>query len=122
MKILKTEYGIGQQSINFKEIRESDDGTKILIEIKSDSYDFQSYARLSAFSPTELKWNQIGSIHYSEMNTPSKLCYSVQMQRKEHPSVLAPQFQKDLEQLVQEAEMLLGQKFTDTVQKKPKIK
>lgn len=110
MKIIKSEYGLGTQSVNFKEIRESDEGLKIQINIKSDSYDFQSHAIVSVFSPTELKWNNLSSIHFSEMQTPPKLYYHVPPQG--NPSVVSGHFQSDIQQLVTEAEAVLGQTFS----------
>jgi len=48
---------------------------KIRITIKSDSYDFQSYARVKVWNAKDKKWNFVDSISYSEMNTPAKLYY-----------------------------------------------
>ena len=64
----------GSQSISFREIYKLDE-KRIKLEIKSDSYDQQCYAR--AYILKDEKWEPIYSIPYSEMNTPKGLCYHV---------------------------------------------
>lgn len=65
----------GRQSVNA--IFLFNRGTaKARIKICSDSYDFQSFARVELFSPTDLKWNVVGHIPYPQMKTPHKLAYS----------------------------------------------
>lgn len=48
-------------------------GFVIKVEVYSDNYDFQSYARAEVWSPVSLTWNPIHSIHYSNMKTRSGL-------------------------------------------------
>lgn len=48
---------------------------KVRLTVKSDSYDFQCFARAEVWNPADLKWNQVHSIHYAEMATPEGLCY-----------------------------------------------
>ena len=117
MKIIKEEYAKGQQDIKLNKVIQSDQGLKISIDIRSDSYDFQSHARVSVFHPTELKWNLVASIHYSEMKTPSKLYYKVA--QNQHANSVAESFKDDLENLVSQAEQILDQKFSPEV--KPKV-
>lgn len=62
----------GSQSINFREIYKLEEKL-IKLEIKSDSYDQQCYAR--AYILKDEKWEPVYSIPYSEMNTPKGLCY-----------------------------------------------
>src|SRR5574344_1564602 len=64
----------GSQSISFREIYKINE-KRINLEIKSDSYDQQCYAR--AYIVKDEKWESIYSIPYSEMNTPKGLCYHV---------------------------------------------
>ena len=64
----------GSQSINFREIYKLEE-KRIKLEIKSDSYDQQCYAR--AYILNDEKWELIYSIPYAEMNTPKGLCYNV---------------------------------------------
>lgn len=42
---------------------------KLRIRISSDSYDFQSSARIEVWRPADLKWSFIADIHYSRMAT-----------------------------------------------------
>jgi len=72
MKTIDRQIAQGRQSINFTEVIEFD-GHKLRISIKSDSYNFQSYARISRWNGEE--WKQVHFIHFSEMKTPSGLCY-----------------------------------------------
>ena len=60
----------GSQSINRREIYELGD-LKIKLELKSDTFDIQSYA--NAYALDGLEWKVIYSIPYSLMKTPIKL-------------------------------------------------
>ena len=46
---------------------------KLKIEISSNAYDFQSYARISVFSKESLQWNVVASIQGPAMKTPHGL-------------------------------------------------
>lgn len=48
---------------------------KVRLTIKSDSYQFQSFARAEVWNPATLSWNQVHSLHYTEMTTPEGLCH-----------------------------------------------
>ena len=63
----------GQQSVIFKELLTYGDHT-LQISIKSDAYDFQSYAKLERWDGN--KWQLVCSRHHSIMNTPFKLYVS----------------------------------------------
>ena len=71
-KVIDEQLTVGKQSVNLVRIEENN-GKKFKISIQSDSYDFQSYARMSLWDG--VKWHQINSIHNKQMNTPHKLCY-----------------------------------------------
>ncbi len=74
-QFIHSDIARGRQSVNAIFLFER--GTaKARIKICSDSYDFQSFARVELFSPTDLKWNVVGHIPYPEMKTPHKLAYS----------------------------------------------
>jgi hypothetical protein len=80
MSVISKEIGKSGQSVIYKEITEITIGDvlstkteKILIEIKSDSYAFQSYARVSVWD--NKKWNLIDHIHHSNMATETGLAY-----------------------------------------------
>jgi hypothetical protein len=83
MKILSKSICKTGQSIDYKEILKLDD-KKIKITIKSDSYSFQSYARIELWNGE--KWNMIDSIPHGNMNTPIELVY----QPKNQPGNLTP--------------------------------
>lgn len=58
-----------RQSLYFESIWSLDDGTKAKIEIRRDSYDFQSHARMLFFDPVHKKWNRVASIPYPKMDS-----------------------------------------------------
>jgi hypothetical protein len=74
IKVLHTEIGRGGQDVFYTEVLRI--GPHICqICIKSDSYDFQSFAVASVWSREALCWNEAASIHYSQMRTETKLAY-----------------------------------------------
>jgi hypothetical protein len=66
IKTIEENYFKGSQSINYKCILRFN-GKKLMIEIKKDSYDAQSYARVSIWSDASLTWNFLDNIPYSQM-------------------------------------------------------
>lgn len=100
MKIttISEQIGKGRQSIDAERIMRLENearAVKVRIKIKSDSYDFQSYARAEVFDQAALKWNQVASIHYSKMSTPSKLAYV-------KPTCNFSVFERDIQKLLDE--------------------
>lgn len=49
---------------------------KLRIHIRSDSYDFQSSARIEVWRPADLKWSQVADIHYSRMQTQASYVHA----------------------------------------------
>ena len=49
---------------------------KVRLTVKSDSYNFQSYARASVWNPSEMQWNHVHSINYDQMSTEPALAYA----------------------------------------------
>ena len=92
----------GSQSVNFREIYKLDE-KRIKLEIKSDSYDQQCYAR--AYILKDEKWEQIYSIPYSEMNTPKGLCYHVTYKSK--ATAAEAEFKIDIQRLKKYIEEIL---------------
>ena len=92
----------GSQSINFREIYKLED-KKIKLEIKSDSYDMQCYAR--TYILKDEKWELIYSIPYSEMNTPNGLCHHVIYRHK--ASAAEDEFTSDIQRLKKYIEEIL---------------
>jgi len=84
----------GSQSINFREIYKLDE-KRIKLEIKSDSYDQQCYAR--AYILKDEKWELVYSIPYSEMNTPKGLCYHVTY--RSNATAAEKEFKTDIDRL-----------------------
>lgn len=101
--LISEEIGTGSQNLNFERIFKIGEN-KLRISIKSDSYDFQSYARIEIYNPNDYKWNVLHSIHYSKMQTASKLYY------KHHRNGTIPvsEFQKDIDTLIKVAEQILA--------------
>ena len=92
----------GSQSISFREIYKLDE-KRIKLEIKSDSYDQQCYAR--AYILKDEKWEPVYSIPYSEMNTPKGLCYHVTY--RSNASAAEAEFKSDIERLKKYVEKIL---------------
>ena len=84
----------GSQSISFREIYKLEE-KRIKLEIKSDSYDQQCYAR--AYILKDEKWEPVYSIPYSEMNTPKGLCYHVTY--RSNATAAEKEFKTDIERL-----------------------
>ena len=84
----------GSQSISFREIYKLDEKL-IKLEIKSDSYDQQCYAR--AYILKDEKWEPVYSIPYSEMNTPKGLCYHVTY--RSNAAAAEKEFKADIDRL-----------------------
>lgn len=66
IKTIEETYFKGSQSINYQSIIKFN-GKKLKIEIKKDSSDSQSYARISIWSDASLTWNLLNNIPYSQM-------------------------------------------------------
>jgi hypothetical protein len=64
IKVLRTEIGRGGQEVRYAEVLRIGPHT-CQICIKSDSYDFQSFAVANVWSREALCWNKAASIHYS---------------------------------------------------------
>jgi len=77
------EVSAGRQSVNYKEILMLDE-MKLRIRIKSDSYDFQCFARVSVWSEENLRWEQIDFIPFANMQTPKGLLYKRGGSSEEH--------------------------------------
>lgn len=77
-KSLSLDVVKGRQSIDYREVLELETDSihkqKLKIEMKSDSIDYQSYARISVWNGKE--WSHLDSIHYTLVNFKSGLCHS----------------------------------------------
>jgi len=92
----------GSQSVNFREIYKLEN-KRIKLEIKSDSFDMQCYAR--AYILKDEKWEIIYSIPYSEMQTPQGLSHHLEY-RKDAKSA-EKEFKADIQKLKKYVEKIL---------------
>lgn len=72
-KILDRQVAKGRQSVIFNEFLETSGLHKLHIEIKSDSYDFQSFCHLFVLNKDTMQWNIIVARPYGNMETPAGL-------------------------------------------------
>lgn len=105
MSIIREQYSKGSQSINFEGVYKIGEN-KVRINIKRDSYDNQSYARAKVFNPTELNWNFLAEIPYSEAQVVKQdvFCY-----RKPENLNMDEQsaFNQDIDTLLEKAREIL---------------
>ena len=71
LKVLERTMYNTRQSIHFKGMYELS-GIKLRINIRKDSYDFQSYARVYVLNKEEREWNVLHSIPYPQMEAVKK--------------------------------------------------
>jgi hypothetical protein len=112
-ELIKQTIDIGRQSVLYTEVSKIAD-KKVKVEIKSDSYDFQSYARVSVFNENDLEWKKIDSVHFSNMNTkegldsyPQARKLSLGMETDKHKNFFIAEFWKDRDTLVNMARGIL---------------
>jgi hypothetical protein len=96
--MIDVELSKGRQSLNYQEIVKIGDD-KVRIRIKSDSYDFQSYARIEVWG-NENKWNNIHNIPFANMATPPELYY--------HSNANKRSFKVDRDKLIDVATSILN--------------
>lgn len=99
-----TEIGFGRQDVTLMRLLTAFGGRKLKIQIKSDSYAFQSYARILLFDPGTSKWNSLADIHYSNMATESGLIYTRAGQDK---TITVLDFKDDIDSLMSQAGAIL---------------
>ena len=102
VKSLSLDIAAGSQSVNFVELL-SGWGQRLRISIKSDSYAFQSYARIEVWSAAELKWNLVAYVQHGSMRTPAGLIY-----QPNRSGFQASHFQADRTELIRLAGLVLG--------------
>lgn len=88
-------YSSSHQSISRRVIYEYKN-LKIKLELQSDGYKRQCYARASALDG--LEWKLIYFIPHSEMKTPEGLCYYVPY-RDDNAQHAKKEFDRDIERL-----------------------
>lgn len=100
--IEKQAYKSNSQSLSYRELYKLKN-KKIKLEVKSDSYHNQCYARAYVLKDDE--WVLIYSIPYSLMQTPEGLIYHKEY--KNNPSQAEKSFSEDIQKLKQNIEKLL---------------
>jgi hypothetical protein len=112
-KTIKKTLSVGRQDVTYTEIIKIKE-KKLRIIIKSDSYDFQSSARISVYNEENLEWNHLDSVHYSNMETPFKLYYhsfaneySRGINKKENETILMGHFSYDRTSLFNTAQEII---------------
>ena len=73
-KVFEKQIAKTSQGLRYLEHLEVN-GTKLRIDIHSDSYRQQCYCRLNAFNKDSLTWNLIADRPYGAMATKEGLCY-----------------------------------------------
>ena len=113
MSIINQSCKVGRQSLGFSCIIDSENGFKLKIEIKSDAYQEQSYARSFVFNREKLSWNLLADIHPSNMQTEKGVLYKRDFSGKQNvpPQEVIDFFKDDLVALVQESALILDDKF-----------
>lgn len=104
------EISKSRQSVHFVELIEflwtDEEGThkaKLRIAIKSDSYDFQSFARIAKWDGNQ--WQPMANIPYSNMKTP----HGMYVWGEVEPRWTNPRnFEGDREALIKKAKEILG--------------
>jgi hypothetical protein len=85
----------GTQDVVYDEILNLSGGRKVKVSIRSDSYDFQSHAKISSWDGA--KWHEVHRILHSMMKTPHGLYY--------RPGVVdETSFKADRDELIRVAE------------------
>lgn len=84
MQFIQNDTSKGKQSVHRLLVLKTDDGKKVRIDIKSDSYNFQSHAWADVWNPATLSWNRVANIHFSDMKTPEGLAYKQDWKMDEH--------------------------------------
>ena len=103
-KIIESIMYAGHQSISRREIYILGN-FKIKLELKSDSYECQSYARAYALDGVE--WKLIYSIPYSKMKTGTKLIYATPY-RNGNENKAKSEFDADVQILKDYVKEILG--------------
>lgn len=86
--LVDSRYSRGRQSHDYHAIYKRHNET-LRIAIHRDSSDFQSYARIEIYDPTQKRWNPLGHIPYRRMAVH-------QQKRTQHGSIDAVSYVADL--------------------------
>lgn len=100
--IIEQRYFSTRQAVNYVEIYKKND-CKIKVEIKSDSYLDQCYAKGSVFDGKQ--WNHVYNIPSTQMDTQKGLVYLDNIGEK--PEKAARYMAKDIAEVIEKTEKIL---------------
>lgn len=102
MKSINRELSSGTQGLTYRERLELE-SHKLLIEIESDSYDFQCHAWIMRWNGEQ--WREVEHIPHGNMETPSGLYYSARGPEGREAQWI--KFESDRDTLIQAATEVL---------------
>ena len=102
IKVIESIYFTGSQSVSYREIYKQED-KKIKIELKSDSYLDQSYARASVL--VNDKWSVIYSIPSSLLGFEKGLSY--RQEYRDNPKGTEKEFKADVKKIKEQVTNIL---------------
>ena len=102
VKRISLQISAGSQSVNYQEVFTLD-GHKLKIEVKSDSYRVQCYARIHVWGDVNKGWVPVHSVHHGSMETPEGLHHKPSKQGLE-----PHHFQADRNELLRVAREVVG--------------
>ncbi len=100
VKTIDTQLSKGQQDYIYTEIL-SWNSHKLRVSIKSDSYEFQSHAKIARWDGD--KWHNVYSIPYSQMSTKHGVYYQDHVRK-----ITVDDFQDDRDKLIIMAKEIVG--------------
>ena len=102
VSVIESIYFSGSQSVSYREIYKQKD-KKIKVELKSDAYLSQSFARASVLIND--KWEVVYNIPASLLSFEEKLIYKPGYNNK--PELAAKEFKKDVDKLKEQTAQIL---------------
>ena len=99
---INEQFGKGQQDVTYVAIIATravpgDAGCRLRIDIRRDTYDFQSHARIEVWSKAQTKWEFLGSIPYGKMSSLKASAYGARI----------TDYQGDVAELLKQASAVL---------------
>jgi len=98
MKTIDRQISETRDDVHYTEVLDID-GSRFKVAIRSNSYAFQSHAKIVRWNGEE--WKNVYSLHHTEMKTPHGLCYA--RENKTSPT----QFTDDRNQLIKVAKAIV---------------
>jgi hypothetical protein len=100
MKVIDQQFSEGRHSVILTEYLEWEE-QKFKLVIKSDSYQFQSYASILRWDGN--RWCTLYSIHYGDMTTPAGMIYP-----RNRTKIEMEPMQEDRKRLIEKAKAILS--------------